>query len=68
MTDRTPDDASERPPARRHRRVQRPGAEGADPTPALPGSADGGDAPDTDNTPSFGTNDERLRQDVPPHW
>lgn len=61
VTDQTP----ERAPARRHRRVQRAGAPGADPTPQLPPD---GPAEDTDHAPSFGSNDEQLRRDVPPHY
>lgn len=61
MTDST----SDQPRARRHRRVQRAGAQGADPTPHLrPEAAED----DTDHSPSFGTNDEQLRRDVPPHY
>jgi hypothetical protein len=61
MTDSTP----ERPPARRNRRAQRAGAPGADPTPQLRPDPAG---EDTDHTPSFGSNDEQLRRDVPPHY
>ena len=52
---------------RRHRRVQRPGAPGSDPAPKIEPQDD--EAPtDSDNNPSWGSNDERLRRDVPPHW
>ncbi|MGO4593184.1 hypothetical protein AB4Z18_05110 [Leifsonia sp. 2TAF2] len=58
---------SETPGRRRHRRVQRPGAPGTDPEPRVE-PAEEGAAADTDATPSWSSNDERLRQDVPPHW
>ncbi|MGN7798180.1 hypothetical protein [Leifsonia sp. 22587] len=65
---------SETPGRRRNRRVQRPGAPGTDPAPrvaprdepAAAGAA--GAAPDSDDAPAWGSNDERLRRDVPPHW
>ncbi|GIT80427.1 hypothetical protein LLS1_20960 [Leifsonia sp. LS1] len=52
-------------PERRHRRVQRPGAPGADPTPQVRNEGAG---EDSDHVPSFGSNDEQLRRDVPPHY
>ncbi|MFF2053340.1 hypothetical protein ACFVU2_17195 [Leifsonia sp. NPDC058194] len=61
MTESTP----ERPSVRRHRRVQRAGAPGADPTPQVRAE---GEREDTDHSPSFGSNDEQLRRDVPPHY
>jgi hypothetical protein len=61
MTDRSP----ERPPVRRRRRVQRAGAPGADPTPQLRAEQT---REDSDHSPSFGSNDEQLRRDVPPHY
>jgi len=61
MTESTP----ERPPARRHRRVQRAGAPGADPTPQVRVETA---QEDTDHAPSFSSNDEQLRRDVPPHY
>ncbi|WP_029947749.1 hypothetical protein [Leifsonia aquatica] len=54
-----------RPAARRHRRVQRAGAPGADPTPQVRAEPA---QEDSDHTPSFGSNDEQLRRDVPPHY
>ncbi|WP_157487642.1 hypothetical protein [Leifsonia sp. Root112D2] len=57
---------------RRHRRVQRPGAAGADPTPKrVPRAVTPARA--SDNTgaaqaPRGDSNDARLREDVPPHW
>jgi hypothetical protein len=58
--------------ARRHRRVQRPGPQGSDPTPQrMPRSAAPARASD-DTDRARGdrgdSNDARLRQDVPPHW
>ncbi|UAJ78492.1 hypothetical protein IT072_14685 [Leifsonia sp. ZF2019] len=61
MTESSP----ERPPVRRHRRVQRAGAPGADPSPQVRGEHAG---EDSDHSPSFGSNDEQLRRDVPPHY
>jgi len=60
------------PPARRHRRVQRPAAPGTDPAPQT-GLRDAPEraAEDTDrswNDRATDTNDEQLRRDVPPHW
>ncbi|HEV7184694.1 MAG: hypothetical protein ABI130_00620 [Leifsonia sp.] len=57
-------------PARKNRRIQRPAAAGSDPTPQAT------DAPtraveDTDRAwgdRGADSNDDRLRQDVPPHW
>ncbi|MCX7523454.1 hypothetical protein OSC27_14355 [Microbacterium sp. STN6] len=56
---------------RGHRRVQRPGAAGADPEPQrMPGEAAVRASADRDE--SFeargDSNDRRLRDDVPPHW
>ncbi|WP_158865184.1 hypothetical protein [Leifsonia sp. AG29] len=60
---------SEEPRPRRHRRVQRAGAPGSDPAPKVEPRDDGPSAPrDSDHSPSWGSNDERLRRDVPPHW
>jgi hypothetical protein len=62
---------SETPGRRRHRRVQRPGAPGTDPAPRVDpreGPALPPAAPDSDNAPSWSSNDEQLRRDVPPHW
>ncbi|NNC11538.1 hypothetical protein HII28_06550 [Planctomonas sp. JC2975] len=54
------------------RRVQRPGAPEADPTPQGQHGADAAvrASEDTDRAwgDGAGRNDERLRQDVPPHW
>ncbi|MFJ8894407.1 hypothetical protein ACIRCZ_07475 [Leifsonia sp. NPDC102414] len=57
---------------RKHRRVQVGAAPGTDPAPQ---SGQGAPAPqraaeDTDRAWNGGSdsNDERLRQDVPPHW
>ncbi len=58
---------SETPGRRKHRRVQRPGAPGTDPEPRVePGEES--PAVDSDNAPSWSSNDEQLRRDVPPHW
>jgi len=49
--------------------VQRPGAPGSDPSPHVERREDeAAAAPDTDDAPSWGSNDEQLRRDVPPHW
>lgn len=56
--------------ARKHRRAQLPAAPGTDPTPQAT------DAPtrateDTDRAwgdRATDSNDDRLKQDVPPHW
>ncbi|WP_285115998.1 hypothetical protein [Leifsonia sp. fls2-241-R2A-40a] len=58
---------SETPGRRRHRRVQRPGAPGTDPEPRVD-PRDKPEGADTDSTPSWSSNDEQLRRDVPPHW
>jgi len=58
---------SESPGRRRHRRVQRPGAPGTDPEPRVEPSDDE-PRPDSDNAPTWSSNDEQLRRDVPPHW
>ncbi|WP_460580513.1 hypothetical protein [Humibacter ginsengisoli] len=58
------------------RRVQRPGAPGADPAPQSgPRASGGADAPvraseDTDRAwgDRSDSNDDRLKQDLPPHW
>ncbi|WP_431277810.1 hypothetical protein [Leifsonia poae] len=57
-------------PVRKHRRVHVPAVPGTDPTPQVQ------DAParateDTDRAwgaRATDTNDDRLKQDVPPHW
>jgi hypothetical protein len=59
---------SETPGTRRHRRVQRPGAPGADPAPRVEPAEEEAHPSDTDNAPAWSSNDERLRRDVPPHW
>lgn len=62
------------PGRRGHRRVQVPGAAGADPTPRRgPDAADPLRASgDTDaawgDRADSTSNDARLREDVPPHW
>ncbi|MGO4534368.1 hypothetical protein [Leifsonia sp. 2MCAF36] len=59
---------SETPGRRPHRRVQRPGAPGSDPSPRTePADSDAPPA-DSDNAPTWSSNDEQLRRDVPPHW
>lgn len=58
---------SETPGRRKHRRVQRPGAAGTDPAPAVEPRDDEPRPADGDR-PSWSSNDERLRRDVPPHW
>ncbi|WP_431218497.1 hypothetical protein [Leifsonia xyli] len=59
---------SETPGRRRHRRVQRPGAPGSDPAPRVEPRDEEAPAADSDNAPSWSSNDDRLRRDVPPHW
>jgi len=53
---------------RKHRRVQRPGAPGTDPAPKVEPREPPPPVPDSDDTPSWSSNDDRLRRDVPPHW
>ncbi|MGO4300819.1 hypothetical protein [Leifsonia sp. RAF41] len=55
-------------PGRRHRRVQRPGAPGTDPAPHVEPRDEEPAPADTDNAPSWSSNDAQLRRDVPPHW
>ncbi len=60
---------------RRHRRVQRPGAAGADPAPQLPAGESAPTKAAEDQPSSWGDgsdgsdgNDDRLTRDKPPHW
>ncbi|MEN0083610.1 MAG: hypothetical protein AAGC66_02475 [Leifsonia sp.] len=58
---------SETPGRRKHRRVQRPGAPGTDPAPKVEPREDATRPADGDR-PTWSSNDDRLRRDVPPHW
>jgi hypothetical protein len=58
--------------ARRSRRVTRPGAPGADPTPQDDAARTDPTRAKDDTDEAWGdrgnSNDEQLKRDVPPHW